>query len=724
MYQTVGHTLIPLYADICPFPLYRQEICGTAINQTKEYYIPADTSRKEGTPDPAREDETESMIALLRRIKRDYPEANAVCSGAILSTYQRTRIENVALRMGLVPLAYLWQYPELPTPEPRKGGLLEDMAAVGFDARIIKVASGGLDDDLLWHNVCAESTRKRIARAMERFGGSVLGEGGEFETLVVEGPSPIFKGAVEVRANQKRLIQGGGGEAWMTFAGGSIRRKTGVYDEGSNWLESLRIPDLLDRQFTRLLGTLDHEHCHWQAAASTILVIPSSHTNQKGDDKCHISTGRWTGRITNISATDVGKDSGSQMERIGQMLISVLKRVVRRPIHDVVFATILLRSMDDFQVVNQRYAELFSARPNPPARVTIACGDSLPEGVNVAVSVVVSLHPDENRQCLHVKSRSYWAPANIGPYSQAISVPIQNNGAGAIVYIAGQIPLVPASMDIATRASLDKDDGPLQDLADFRLQSTLALQHLWRIGKVVKVGWWTGAIAFLVAGGNDIRTKARLSASAWKRIHIQNRIDSEDVLAASEDAEFDVWNQQQNKSRSLKTEKEDDVLPDFTMVSKINANGLEAEDAATMIPPFFAVEVAQLPRGSEIEWQALGVARAPVKVSRTASGFGDSVTACSLVSDEIHYGFIGIKNVNSVADFEIRVERALLELQKISQIPNAGDGQKTIYTSHRMDCSKFEGQVVPCRTVWNSNGEKIAAAILSHYEIGDVRESM
>ncbi|KAI4234544.1 MAG: hypothetical protein LQ349_003733, partial [Xanthoria aureola] len=169
MYQTVGHSLIPLYADIVSLPLYRQEIRGTAVNRAKEYStFRADdgiiSSATATASDGHGDDETESMTTLLQRIVAEHPEADAVCAGAILSNYQRTRVESVARRLRLVPLAYLWQYPELPTtttpgPGPREeeeeeeeGGLLEDMAAVGMDARIVKVASGGLEEGLLWEN--------------------------------------------------------------------------------------------------------------------------------------------------------------------------------------------------------------------------------------------------------------------------------------------------------------------------------------------------------------------------------------------------------------------------------------------------------------------------------------------------------------------------------------------------------------------------------------------
>ena len=44
------------------------------------------------------------------------------------------------------------------------------------------------------------------------------------------------------------------------------------------------------------------------------------------------------------------------------------------------------------------------------------------EGVLVRVEAVVWRGEDALRSSLHVQSVSHWAPANIGPYSQAYSV--------------------------------------------------------------------------------------------------------------------------------------------------------------------------------------------------------------------------------------------------------------------------------------------------------------
>ncbi|KAI4191495.1 MAG: hypothetical protein L6R41_000029 [Letrouitia leprolyta] len=721
MYQTVGHSLVPLYADILHLPLYRQEIRGKAINQAKEYHVSRETMPQNNTPNSTIDnDETESMMNLLRRVKTEHSEANAVCAGAILSTYQRTRVESVALRMQLVPLAYLWQYPELPTPEPCDDSLLRDMAAVGLDARIIKIASAGLSEDLLWENVCAPVTRQRIVKAMKRFGGSVLGEGGEFETLVVGGPLPNFRGAIQVQNEQRKIIQGNAGEAWTVFTGGMVVKEDMEQSEVTTWLEKLRRPDLLDDIFDGLLKSVDEEDLCRPLANSGVQSIQKSPGNVKRWGQYHIHTGKWTSSISNISASDVGNDTSAQIERIKTVLLSIIESVLRRSIHDVVFTTILLRSMDDFRTVNQSYAKLFAAKPNPPARITIACGGSLPQNVNVVISVVVALDSDPFRKCLHVQSRSYWAPANIGPYSQAISVPLYSDMAGALVYIAGQIPLVPASMDMVTRAtSLDKATS-MSKLADFRLQTTLSLQHLWRIGKAMDVGWWIGAVAFLVANDDDIRQKVSASAFIWEAIHMREYnagLESPETIA--DDANFDVWDQQRNNSLSFEIEHEEHRLPNFRYVSVFSADNAERPNNYGVVPPLFIAQVAQLPRDSEIEWQALGVAQTPLKFLETVSDHATSIMACTMASNEIVFGYLGIKATEQTTNINDWVKRSLHLLESRCNIVNAANGHQTIYTSYEIDCNQIEAQLIPCMSVWNNQGEELVAAIVLHYEVGD-----
>ncbi len=83
MFQTVGHEGIHLYAEAMGLPLYQVTTNGVSVT-------------KEMTYDPKDGDEVEDMYELLRRVKEEtVGGVEGVASGAILSDYQRIRVENV-----------------------------------------------------------------------------------------------------------------------------------------------------------------------------------------------------------------------------------------------------------------------------------------------------------------------------------------------------------------------------------------------------------------------------------------------------------------------------------------------------------------------------------------------------------------------------------------------------------------------------------------------------
>ena len=81
MYQTVGHDAVEMYSEAMSLPLYRECIRGTSLQLGSDYI------KDEG-------DEVEDLYRLLSRVKEDL-EIEAVSVGAILSNYQRVRVENV-----------------------------------------------------------------------------------------------------------------------------------------------------------------------------------------------------------------------------------------------------------------------------------------------------------------------------------------------------------------------------------------------------------------------------------------------------------------------------------------------------------------------------------------------------------------------------------------------------------------------------------------------------
>jgi uncharacterized protein (TIGR00290 family) len=66
-------------------------------------------------------------------------------------------------------------------------GLARSMLDAGFEIRIIAVAAYGLDESWLGRRVDADALAD-LERLNEEYGVHVLGEGGEFETLVTDAP--------------------------------------------------------------------------------------------------------------------------------------------------------------------------------------------------------------------------------------------------------------------------------------------------------------------------------------------------------------------------------------------------------------------------------------------------------------------------------------------------------------------------------------------------------
>lgn len=85
-------------------------------------------------------------------------------------------------------------------------------------------------------------------------------------------------------------------------------------------------------------------------------------------------------------------------------------------IADLTFVNIFISDMSTFPEVNQAYKTFFGT--SPPARACVAV--DLPLGVRVKLDCLAYVDESNERRALHVQGLSYWAPANIGPYSQAI----------------------------------------------------------------------------------------------------------------------------------------------------------------------------------------------------------------------------------------------------------------------------------------------------------------
>ncbi|KAG9257007.1 uncharacterized protein F5Z01DRAFT_616918 [Emericellopsis atlantica] len=709
MYQTVGHEIIPLYAAATGLPLYRLAITGSAVHHERDYACNVDGDAS---------DEAESMTTLLRAVMEHHPEAKAVSAGAILSTYQRTRVESVALRLGLTPLAYLWQYPVLPPPvKPADDAqLLKDMAEAGLDARIIKVASAGLGEDHLWEQVSSVGGAEGIKGALRKFGaagGAVLGEGGEFETLVLSGPSALFNKAIHVPEESRSIVREGGGSTWLLLKDARVVDRSAAADESPP-----RQPDLLDLKFENILSSLTTGHSDAQhsppvdGGKSWDALQKASFKVTGVNELLQWAVTKSAGKSPDMS---IEEETADVVEQIGQLL----SQNSLSPEH-ISNTVIVLRHMADFPKVNAHYGKLFR-RPNPPSRVTISCGELLPAGCSIAIYLTVDARPEEgaSRHGLHVQSRSYWAPANIGPYSQAIGI-----SAGGIPLlrtwsVAGQIPLLPASMELPPSSPTSR-----------QLQVVLSLQHLWRIGTELKIQYWTSAVAYFARCGTDgdMADNARMAGDAWWLAH-----GSPDGEEDAEDGP-DPWDLKYNPQYMTlgdgSAQAKPVPLPDWEALPLRQQN-----EPAGAVPPVFSVEVEELPRQSSVEWHAhiglsglatsslemLHVARvgetpwsAWHAVVRSAEGaLLHTVLARQSVGD-------GSGDIANTTEDMNAAYRGLLGALGLSTDSTSSKVPYLVYANAEVPTlpAAMAAPTIPCRSIWSSTGHRLEMVGLYRVNLG------
>ena len=122
--------------------------------------------------------EKETELGDLKEILQ-HLDIDGVISGAIASEYQRTRIERVCSELGLKSFTPLWHKdPEM---------LLEQQVKAGFKIMIVGVFADGFDKSWLGR-IIDENTMSALSQLCHTYNIHQLGEGGEFETLVLDGP--------------------------------------------------------------------------------------------------------------------------------------------------------------------------------------------------------------------------------------------------------------------------------------------------------------------------------------------------------------------------------------------------------------------------------------------------------------------------------------------------------------------------------------------------------
>ncbi len=114
-------------------------------------------------------------------------DIEGVVSGAITSRYQKERIDHVCRELNLESVVPLWQ------EDSRQ--LLREIVNLGFEAIIVGVYAYGFDQSWLGRKIDS-TTIKNLAVLNDKHQISLVGEGGEYETLVLD--APFFKKKIQV----------------------------------------------------------------------------------------------------------------------------------------------------------------------------------------------------------------------------------------------------------------------------------------------------------------------------------------------------------------------------------------------------------------------------------------------------------------------------------------------------------------------------------------------
>ncbi len=129
-------------------------------------------------------DKERELIDLRKAIHRAIKlyGVEGVITGALYSDYQRSRIEKICDELGIRAFSPLWHVDQ----ETHMKRLLKD----GFKFIITSVSSEGLDES--WIGRVSDAQMLEDLKVLsKKYGINISGEGGEYESLVVE--CPLFK---------------------------------------------------------------------------------------------------------------------------------------------------------------------------------------------------------------------------------------------------------------------------------------------------------------------------------------------------------------------------------------------------------------------------------------------------------------------------------------------------------------------------------------------------
>ncbi|KAG8348148.1 putative Diphthamide synthase [Trypanosoma vivax] len=413
-FQTVGHEIVEAIASCMELPLRRAYVCAGQSKVTDLHY----TNERDD------EDEVECLYRLLRAIKEEFPGVEAVTSGAILSNYQRHRVEDVCSRLGLKSLAFLWQRPA--------NEVLDIALALRVDAILVKTASIGLDPGRHL-GLTLQEMRPVLEEAQHRYAVHGAGEGGEFETVVVN--CPLFKRYRLEASVVERVIVDDNDYAPSGHAVLSVRRCNKTEKDMKEDAELLqRLPSLTFPSDNMRFLPQDCEGLH--EGTRSLHPFPADHFGDSGQFWPHGST---------VYISEPLRDEAD----CEGLLVNVFQRLTddtQANDREVVSLVVFSPSIGHFATFSRVFVRFFP-EVKPPG-CTFVERKELPA---FQVEVLAALRDSADRVTLHIRSASCWGAPSSGPFSSSNMATVSNE---RILVVSGCTGLLPSTQALATSSDV------------------------------------------------------------------------------------------------------------------------------------------------------------------------------------------------------------------------------------------------------------------------------
>ncbi len=129
-----------------------------------------------------KEKEVEELKQIISNLKID-----SIVAGAVASEYQKSRILKIAKELNLKLISPIWKINQVE--------YLRKLISLGFKIIITGVGAEGLTRDWLGREI-DENCVKDLIELNKKFKISIVGEGGEYESFVLD--CPIFSKKIEI----------------------------------------------------------------------------------------------------------------------------------------------------------------------------------------------------------------------------------------------------------------------------------------------------------------------------------------------------------------------------------------------------------------------------------------------------------------------------------------------------------------------------------------------